>query len=278
MNASFRRSAFAQLALMSARDLLRNRQTGVAPVFLFLWLLLLYWILSLMLTDSSSATDTTLLSSALPSILMTGLAGIAFMATTVPLVSMRGTGLLRVFGMTPLTRSTFLFAQLPARVLLVAGEVILIVAIAQFAEYPGGAINYWRIVATLIVGTSMLFACAILFAGRGRNAEANHQLMTALPMGLMVFSGTFLPPGTMPAFTTTLTNALPSTWFSAAIAADLTGREPFLPIVILWAMMLTVTAAVGIVAFHRFEWDREEPEIRVRPKSKKSTMKETAQR
>ena len=49
--------ALWRLSSMSAKDLMRNRLTGLAPVFLFAWLLLLYFVLSLML--SVSVTDPT---------------------------------------------------------------------------------------------------------------------------------------------------------------------------------------------------------------------------
>jgi hypothetical protein len=51
---------------------------------------------------------------------MLGIASIAFIGTTVPLVAMRERGLLRLFGTTPLRRSTFLLAQLPARAAIAA--------------------------------------------------------------------------------------------------------------------------------------------------------------
>lgn len=250
--------ALRRLTSMSTKDMLRNRLTGLAPVFLFAWLLIIYFVLSLMLDDASADPSTHPLRSALPSILMTGLAGVAFMALTVPLVSMRERGLLRLLGTTPLKRPTFLAAQLPARLALAAFEVAFVIALAYVAGYVGEDSKLWRLLGTLVIGIAMLFACAMLLANRARNAEAVHQGMTVLVMALFVFSGTFLPPGTLPAFTEILTNAIPSTWFAISLGVDLTGATPFLPVPLLWAMMLIVTLVAGLLASRCFEWDQEE--------------------
>lgn len=254
----FRGKAFLWLASMSTRDMLRDRLTGLAPVLLFAWLLVIYFAL---LTDAAADPGAHPLRAALPSILMTGIAGIAFMATTVPLVAMRERGLLRLLGTTPLKRSTFLLAQLPARLMLVLLEVGFVVCLVHMAGFADEGDNYWRLLCTLILEIAMLFACALLAASRARSAEATHQGATMLVMGLFVFSGTFIPPGTLPAFTEIVTNAIPSTWFAAALGTDLTGTAPFLPVPLLWGMMTIVTIATGLLALRRFEWDQEETAV-----------------
>ncbi|RGE21579.1 ABC transporter permease [Leucobacter sp. wl10] len=268
------RSALRLLAAMSMKDMLRNRLTGLAPMFLFAWLVLIYGVLSFMLSEAASDPATHPLRAALPSILVTGIAGIAFMVTTVPLVSMRERGLLRLFGTTPLRRPIFLLAQLPSRLALIALEVGFIVTLVVVAGFVGDHNNYWRLLGTLIIGTAMLFACAMLLASRSSNTESTHQSMTILVMGVFVFSGTFLPPGTLPAFTEIFTNAIPTTWFAAAISADLTGAAPFLPVLALWVMMLAVTVIAGVLAVRRFEWDHEEAVTHTPPRGQKSAMKE----
>lgn len=265
--------ALRRLASMSARDMLRNRLTGLAPVFLFAWLLIIYFALSLILGEATSDTAQHPLRAALPSILMTGIAGVAFMALTVPLVSMRERGLLRLLGTTPLKRPIFLAAQLPARLALVGVEVLSVVLLAYLAGFMSENNNYWRLLGTLLVGIAMLFSCALLLASRARSTEATHQGMTMLVMGLFVFSGTFLPPGTLPAFTDAFTNAIPSTWFAAALSADLTGASPFLPVPWLWAMMLGIALGAGFGASRRFEWDQEELAASSSPHGRQPTTK-----
>lgn len=253
----FRYKALWQLGSMSARDMFRNRLTGLAPLFLFGWLLVLYFVLSLMLSVSVTDPGSSLLRASLPSILMTGIAGIAFMATAVPIVSMRERGMLRLLGTTPLKKFTFLLAQLPIRIGLVVAEVGFVLALANVAGFADRGVNYWRLAVTLILGGVMLFACAWLVASRARNAEAAHQFATMLVMGTFVFSGAFLPAGTLPAFTEIFTNIVPSTWFAAAPGADLVAETPFLPVPILWTFMLFVTVVFAGLAYRCFEWDRE---------------------
>lgn len=238
--------------------MVRDRLTGLAPIFLFAWLLLIYFVLSLTLIDLAASSNTHPLRAALPSILMTGIAGVAFMATTVPLVAMRDRGMLRLLGTTPLKHSTFLIAQLPARLVFVAIEVGFVVALVQLAGYANESNDYARLLGTVVIGVAMLFALATLAASRARNTAVTHQVVTMVVMGLFVFSGAFLPRGTLPGFTEFVTNAFPTTWFAAALGRDLIGTTPFLPVLVLWGMMLTVTIIAGVLALRCFEWDQEE--------------------
>lgn len=189
---------------------------------------------------------------------LTGFASVAFIGTTVPLVGMRERGLLRLFGTTPLPRVTFLLAQVPARLGVILVEIAIVIAIAAWRRYVDG-IDLLSLCVTLALGSAMLFAFALIFAARSRNAEATQQSMATLVLMLVFTSGGVLPPEILPSFLQIIMNALPSTWFAVAVNADLTGAAAFLPVPVLWVLM-GVCACVGLlVAARLFEWDQSEP-------------------
>ncbi|MDA3146481.1 ABC transporter permease [Leucobacter sp. UCMA 4100] len=250
------RTALWQLTAMSTRDLMRDKLTGFAPLFLFGWLLLIYWLFTIMLPNAADSASTHPLRLALPSIVMTGITATAFMATTVPLVAMRERDLLRLLGTTPLKRSTFVLAQLPIRVVLVGVQVAVGYGVAITAGFTGETSNLLRLLTTTLIGSAMLFACALLVAGRGQSAESSHHISVAVALGAMMCSGTFLPiaAGTLSPLVESLPRLLPTTWFASALAPDLTGGEAFMPVPLLWAMMLVMTVVAGVTALRRFEW------------------------
>ena len=206
-------------------------------------------------------------------VVLVGVASLAFIGTTVPLVAMRERGLLRLLGVTPLRRSTFLLAQLPLRALVAVGILVLTTGIAVWRRYVDG-VDLPALGVSFLLGAAMLFALALVFAARSRNAEATQQTMVMVTIGLVFASGGLLPQSILPAAVPVAMNCLPTTWFVAAASASLTGAEPFLPVPALWGLMSLVTVAAGVLAVRWFEWDQSERDGRATTMS--DTQREVA--
>lgn len=192
---------------------------------------------------------------------LTGIASAVFIGLTVPLVGMRERGLLRLLGTTPLRRSTFLLAQVPGRSVVVLVEVLVIVVIAVWRRYVDG-FDVLSLAVTVVLGSAMLFALALMFAARSRSAEATQQGMVMLTILLVFASGGIMPPSALPGFAQVVMNALPTTWFVAALSADLTGADPFVPVPVLWLFMGVGACGAFLVSARLFEWDQSEPRPR----------------
>lgn len=190
--------------------------------------------------------------------MMMGIASIAFIGMTVPLVATRERGLLRLFGTTPLRRSTFLLAQFPARVVVAFVVVSVTVVIALWQRYVDG-VDVVCLGITFVLGAAMLFSFGLLFAARSRNAESTQQGMVMLTIALTFASGGLLPASIVPAAVQVVMNALPTTWVAVAASATLTGSEPFLPLPVLWVLMVVAGVVAAILAARLFEWDQAEP-------------------
>ena len=104
----------------------------------------------------------------LGAVLIAGLMAIVFLGTSVPLVSLRKRGTLRLLGTTPLSRLTFIISQSPVRFLIGVAEAAVIVVIAWVQGYVE-SFNLFRLAATLLIGLSMLFALAYLLASRSKS-------------------------------------------------------------------------------------------------------------
>jgi ABC-2 type transport system permease protein len=206
-------------------------------------------------------------------VVLVGVASLAFIGTTVPLVAMRERGLLRLLGVTPLRRSTFLLAQLPLRALVAVGILVLTTGIAVWRRYVDG-VDLLALGVSFLLGAAMLFVLALVFAARSRNAEATQQTMVMVTIGLVFASGGLLPQSILPAAVQVAMNCLPTTWFVAAASASLTGAEPFLPVPALWGLMSLVTVVAGVLAVRWFEWDQSERDGRTTTMS--DTQREVA--
>jgi len=212
-------------------------------------------------TSDISVVDTTgdrkidILQANLGPALGLGFMGIAFIGTTVPLVSMRERGTLRLLGTTPLRTSSFILSLLPARYALGLIEVGVVLGIALSRNYVDGG-TVWRLLITMLISLFMLFPLAFLFGSRASNAATMQQTMAMLAMILVIPAGGIFPPEIIPDVVQVALNALPTSWMIYALGTDLTGAHPFTSVYILWALMLVVSAAALITASKVFSWDQ----------------------
>ncbi|MGH1523510.1 ABC transporter permease [Leifsonia sp. L25] len=201
--------------------------------------------------------ETDILRINLSTTLIAGFMAIVFLGTSVPIVSMRGRGTLRLLGTTPLPRLTFILAQSPIRILLGLAEAATVVIIAWTQGYASFA-HSGRLAVTLAIGLGMLFSFGFLLASRSRNPDLIGQLSGLIPVLIVLTSGTMFPLQGVPDVVLALMRSVPTTWFIQATSADIAGTVPFVSVYALWAMMGVVTVICTLFAARIFIWDQAE--------------------
>lgn len=199
--------------------------------------------------------ETDILRINLSTVLIAGFMAIVFLGTSVPIVRMRGRGILRLLGTTPLSRLTFIVAQSPIRVLVGLAEAVVIVVIAWTQGYATAA-NAGRLAVTLALGLAMLFSLGYLLASRSRNPDLIGQVSGLIPVLIILTSGTMFPVQGIPEVILILMRSVPTTWFIQAASADIAGTTPFTSVYVLWVMMGVVTVACTALAARIFAWDQ----------------------
>jgi ABC-2 type transport system permease protein len=209
----------------------------------------------ILVVDASGSPETDILRINLATVLVTGFMAIAFMGTSVPLVTLRQRGTMRLLGTTPVRRLSFIVAQSPVRFALGIGEAIVVVLIAWSQGYVE-SFNIVRLFVTLVLGLAMLFAFAYLLASRSANPDVITQVTGFLPVIVILTSGTVLPIDIFPDVVRHITYAFPSTWFMQAVGADIAGTSPFVPVYWLWLMMAAIGVVAALLAARLFKWDQ----------------------
>lgn len=182
-----------------------------------------------------------------------GYLSLAFIGTSVPLVTYRDRGTLLLLATTPLSRRDFLIGQIPVRAVIAAAEGIVVLLLMWLAGTRSPtALAYAA--GTLIFGASMFLALGALCGARGRNVDLTMQLSLIAPIIIIATSGA-VPLGMLPEWARATIGMLPSTWFMAA----LDGAERLSPtsILVAWFGLLAVTAAALAVAVGIFDWGVE---------------------
>ncbi|MEX2982484.1 ABC transporter permease [Streptomyces sp. C36] len=193
----------------------------------------------------------------LPTALLMALMSMAFFGTATPLIALRARGTLRLLGTTPLRRRTFVLAQAPVRLALVAVQLVILGAIAVGLGFLSAA-NAVRVLGTGFLGAVMLFAFGYLVAARMRNAEVANGLLAVLMPLVLFASGLFLPLDLLPSAVQDISKALPTTYLVDALSHDLTGATSAHGLALDWLVLLAGTVIFGGLAARLFSWDQGE--------------------
>ncbi|MFI1799333.1 ABC transporter permease [Streptomyces sp. NPDC020379] len=193
----------------------------------------------------------------LPTALLMALMSMAFFGTATPLIALRARGTLRLLGTTPLRRRTFVLAQAPVRLALVAVQLVVLGAIAVGLGFLP-AVDAARVLGTGFLGAVMLFAFGYLVAARMRNAEVANGLLAVLMPLVLFASGLFLPLDLLPSVVRDVSKALPTTYLVDALTHDLTGAPSTYGLTLDWLVLLAGAVLFGGLAARLFSWDQGE--------------------
>ena len=169
----------------------------------------------------------------------------------------RSYGVLKRLGGAPLPRWGLLAAKLAAVLVLVAAQVVLLVAVAWFAldwrPEPGWSPGLFA--TAIVLGTVTFVALGLLLAGTLR-AEMTLALANLLFLAFLTLGGIILPLDQLPSFLEPIAATLPATALGdllrAALApAGLDAATVWAPSVILGAWAL----AASVLAARWFRWD-----------------------
>ncbi|MBT2454178.1 ABC transporter permease [Streptomyces sp. ISL-86] len=197
------------------------------------------------------------LKAALPTGLLMALMSIAFFGTATPLIALRARGTLRLLGTTPLNRMTFVLAQAPVRLALVAVQLVLLGVVAVWMDFLPVA-GTLRLMGTGLLGAVMLFAFGYLIASRMRNAEVVNGLLGLLMPIVLFTSGLFLPMGMLPSVVGTISRALPTSYLVDALNHDLNAAASVHSLAVDWLVLLAGALIFGGLAARLFRWDQGE--------------------
>lgn len=182
---------------------------------------------------------------------------LAFYSIAFHTIQLRQRGILKLLGLTPLPRITFIAGQLPARLGMALVQLVVIAAIA----YAAGYLSFGRVPGFLLsalTGVVMIFSFAYLVGGVFRTPEVALVLPTALMPAIVLPSGLMLPPDTLPGWVANLSRFFPFTYWGDSLRHYLLGAPLRFSIYLSYAVMLGTTALVTLLTVRIFRWDQGE--------------------
>jgi len=194
----------------------------------------------------------------LPGVLALAVMSTAFTSLAIATGFERRYGVLKRLGSTPLPRSALLLGKTGAVLVVEAGQVVLLVAVALAlgwrpspgAQHSSGT-TWWAAVGLVVLGTVAFAGLGLLMAGTLR-AEATLAAANLVYLLLLLAGGIVVPLSRFPEGLRGLLGWLPSTALADGLRAALGGR----PVPAHAVVVLLVWAVVTVAAAARwFRWE-----------------------
>jgi ABC-2 type transport system permease protein len=205
--------------------------------------------------DGSAPFDP--LKASLSTFLLIALMSGAFFGTATPIIALRQKGTLRMLGTTPLRRRTFILAQMPVRLAIVAIQLAVLVIVAAALGFLPLA-DMGLVLITGLLGAVMFFGFGYVVAARMRSAEVANGLLALLMPIVLLFSGLFLPMDLMPGVLRAISSGLPTTYLADALGHFFTGAASAHGIAVDWGVLAGAAVIFAALATRFFSWDQKE--------------------
>lgn len=185
--------------------------------------------------------------------LLAGLFGMGY-----AMVRYRQSLFLKKLATTPLSRSTFVLAQVVARALLVLAQTALLVGTsAVVLDLPVTATSLALLAGFVVLGVLVFTGVGFLLACAVKTEGVMVDVINALGTALVFLSEMFFPNDTLPSALAAVTRLLPSTIMVGAIRAVLVFGETRPAALLPPALGLAAWAAATYTAsLYAFRWDR----------------------
>jgi ABC-2 type transport system permease protein len=243
-----------KLAIAHARQLLRD------PVTFFFLLVFPFIFLSLFAivpTAEVGGKSVDAISFGLPAVLVLGFGNLALLGTATTLVEMRSRGILRLFGVTPVTRAQFLISTVPVRLAVATLQTIVLLGLGlTIGDLEAGGLP--RLLATCALGLLMFFALGFLAGGYLRSVQATSTMLSGILPVAMICSGIFVPFSTLPKGFADGAKYFPLTYLGDALQQDLVGTDGMYSIATDWLVIAGTAAVLATLAVFTFRWDQGE--------------------
>ncbi len=179
--------------------------------------------------------------------------GINYVA--IGLADLRARKVLRRFRATPLRPAQILAAQITAGGLIVALQLLVLIAVGLFL-FQAKTYGSWLVAAVpMLVGIAAFVGIGFLLTSAARTSEAARGLSTMVAFPMMFLSGVFFPVTSLPGWLQTAVHALPLVWLTDAMHQVMNDGAGLSAI----GLDLLVLAGWAVVTFAiatwRFRWD-----------------------
>jgi ABC-2 type transport system permease protein len=191
----------------------------------------------------------------LPGVVAMALMQLGLFGVAGSILQMRERKILRRFWAAPISRSTFIGAQVTQRVtiaLLQAGIITLVGHFAFRVPILGSAAV---VAGVVLLGALTFVSLGYLIASLARTVEAGTALLQVVNFPMMFLSGIFWPVEWMPGVLKPVVYALPLTYLGDALRQTMVGAAPLFPLHVDLGVLAAWLVLCGLLSVKFFKWE-----------------------
>ncbi|RIW32506.1 ABC transporter permease [Bacillus salacetis] len=167
----------------------------------------------------------------------------------------RERGILRRMQGTRLKASTFIAAQITARLMLNGTQAMLIVLIANLIFGIDVAGSWLALIFFIVLGTLVFMSLGFVIAGMAKNPESAGPIAAFVTFPLLFLGGVFFPVSGMPDIVQPIVNFLPIVHLSSALRETMNLGTPFLELGTETLIMGVWLVGGFMLASYVFKWE-----------------------
>jgi ABC-2 type transport system permease protein len=192
-----------------------------------------------------------------PGLLIFALMSIGLLGTSTPIVEMRQKGILRMFELSPLGKTTFILAQISIRYILSVVQITFFMILGLFFGYISLS-NIVPIILLSLLGVGLMLTLGFLFGSIFKSSEVTSGILAGVSAPLLMLSGVLLPFSLLPDIIEKVALFIPFTYLGDAMRqiffTDLPGEYSLLTDI---SVIIGFTLVVYLISVKTFKWNLE---------------------
>lgn len=192
-----------------------------------------------------------------PGLLIFALMSIGLLGTSTPIVEMRQKGILRMFELSPLGKTTFILAQISIRYILSVIQITLFMILGLLFGFISFG-NIIPIILLSLLGVGLMLTLGFLFGSIFKSSEVTSGILAGVSAPLLMLSGVLLPFSLLPDIIEKIAMFIPFTYLGDAMRQiffpDIPGEYSLLTDI---TVILGFTLVVYFISVKTFKWNLE---------------------
>jgi ABC-2 type transport system permease protein len=190
-----------------------------------------------------------------PGLLIFALMSIGLLGTSTPIVEMRQKGILRMFELSPLSKTTFILAQISIRYLLSVIQITLFMILGLLFGFISLS-NLVPIILLSLLGVGLMLTLGFFFGSVFKSSEVTSGVLAGVSAPLLMLSGVLLPFTLLPDIIEKIAMFIPFTYLGDAMRQiffpDLPGEYSLMTDIL---VIIGFTVVVYFISVKTFKWN-----------------------
>lgn len=190
---------------------------------------------------------------------MPGMLGVALLwlgvfGTAQPVISQRTTQVYRRIGITPISKTAMLTAEVSWRVtmgLLQTATFLLV----GYVGFQVGVKDWLPFVGAVLLGTFVFVSMGYVIVGLARSAESGAAIGQLIQLPMMMLSGSIMSADLLPKFFKPIVTAMPLTYLSDLLRQTMVGMTPMYPMAVDFAVLGAWFVGLSLLAVRLWRWE-----------------------